>query len=68
MTKSNLDDIYFKVAELSFEVNRLSEKGNDMDKDIQKSFTILKQKISYYSTNYEALNSLKEANLDKGEK
>lgn len=68
MTKSDLNTITQKVMDLSFEVNRLSEKGNDMDKDVQKSFTILKKKLFHYLSNYEALNSLKEVGLDKGEK
>lgn len=68
MTKSDLNNIEQKVMYLSFEVNNLCEKGNDMDKDIQKSFTILKKKLSYYLTNYDALNSLKQEGLDKGEK
>lgn len=66
LTKENLTELMNHVNDMK---QILKGQGDD-DKstDLMKSVTILENKIRYYSSNFDALNSLKKINSGEAEK
>ena len=65
ITKEKLNEMKSKVEEMK---QILKGQEGDIVLDLGKSLIILENKINYYSSNYSALNSLKEIKSGEAEK
>ena len=65
MKKNSLETLDSMVKKLEDFVNSETSSSEYLDLDIQKSVTILRDKVEFYLSNYESLESLKRAGLGR---
>lgn len=65
ISKEKLNEMKSKVEDMK---QILKGQNGDDVMDLGKSITILDNKIKYYSSNYDALNSLRKIKLEEAEK
>ena len=65
MKKNTLETLDSMVKKLEDFVNSETSSSEYLDLDIQKSVTILRDKVEFYLSNYESLESLKLAGLGR---
>lgn len=63
MKKNSLETLDSMVKKLEDFVNSETSSSEYLDLDIQKSVTILRDKVEFYLSNYDSLESLKQAGL-----
>ena len=63
MKKNTLETLDSIVKKLEDFVNSETSSSEYLDLDIQKSVTILRDKVEFYLSNYDSLESLKQAGL-----
>lgn len=63
MKKNTLETLDSMVKKLENFVNSETSSSEYLDLDIQKSVTILRDKVEFYLSNYDSLESLKQAGL-----
>ena len=63
MKKNTLETLDSMVKKLEDFVNSETSSSEYLDLDIQKSVTILRDKVEFYLSNYDSLESLKQAGL-----
>lgn len=65
MKKNSLETLEGIVANLEEVVSHDYDPNNFQDIDIYKSISILKNKVGYYRSNYDVLETLRKATLEK---
>ena len=65
MKKNTLETLEGIVKNLEEVVSHDYDPNNFQDVDIYKSISILKNKVSYYRSNYDVLETLRKATLEK---
>lgn len=65
MKKNSLETLEGIVANLEEVVSHDYDPNNFQDIDIYKSISILKNKVGYYLSNYDVLETLRKATLEK---
>ena len=63
MKKNTLETLDSMIKKLEEVVDSETNSSEYLDLDIQKSVTILKNKVEYYLSNYDTLETLKRAGL-----
>lgn len=65
MKKNTLETLEGIVKNLEEIISQDYDPNNFQDVDIYKSISILKNKVSYYRSNYDVLETLRKATLEK---
>lgn len=65
MKKNSLETLKGIVENLEEVVSHDYDPNNFQDIDIYKSISILKNKVGYYLSNYDVLETLRKATLEK---
>lgn len=65
MKKNSLETLKGIVENLEEVVSHDYDPNNFQDIDIYKSISILKNKVAYYRSNYDVLETLRKATLEK---
>ena len=65
MKKNTLETLEGIVNNLEEVVSHDYDPNNFQDVDIYKSISILKNKVDYYRSNYDVLETLRKATLEK---
>ena len=65
MKKNSLEALEVIVKNLEEVISQDYDPDNFQDIDIYKSISILKSKVGYYLTNYDVLEVLRKATLEK---
>nr|DAE08589.1 MAG TPA: hypothetical protein [Myoviridae sp. ctwwN25] len=65
MKKNTLETLEGIVKNLEEVISQDYDPNNFQDVDIYKSISILKNKVSYYRSNYDVLETLRKATLEK---
>lgn len=65
MKKNSLETLEGIVKNLEEVISHDYDPNNFQDVDIYKSISILKNKVSYYRSNYDVLETLRKATLEK---
>lgn len=65
MKKNTLETLEGIVNNLEEVVSHDYDPNNFQDVDIYKSISILKNKVGYYRSNYDVLETLRKATLEK---
>lgn len=65
MKKNTLETLEGIVKNLEEVVSHDYDPNNFQDVDIYKSISILKNKVGYYRSNYDVLETLRKATLEK---
>lgn len=65
MKKNTLETLEGIVKNLEEVISQDYDPNNFQNVDIYKSISILKNKVSYYRSNYDVLETLRKATLEK---
>lgn len=65
MKKNSLETLEGIVKNLEEVISQDYDPNNFQDVDIYKSISILKNKVGYYRSNYDVLETLRKATLEK---
>lgn len=65
MKKNTLETLEGIVKNLEEVISQDYDPNNFQDVDIYKSISILKNKVGYYRSNYDVLETLRKATLEK---
>ena len=65
MKKNSLETLEGIVKNLEEVISQDYDPNNFQDVDIYKSISILKNKVDYYRSNYDVLETLRKATLEK---